>query len=86
MLCQAHELSPGQLEEKELFLGALRVSLSIPQTDRLWPAINIPLAQCPAQAGWQALLLITYLSFLIAGMMTVFIIKLLGNSVAFGGS
>lgn len=86
LLCQAHELSPSQLEEKELFLRVLRVSLSIPQTDRLWPAVNISLAHCPAQGGWQALLLITYLSFLIAGMMTVFIIKLLGNSVAFGGS
>lgn len=36
--------------------------------------------------GGRLLHLITYLSFLIAGMMTVFIIKLLGNSLAFGGS
>lgn len=36
--------------------------------------------------GGGLLHLITYLSFLIAGMMTVFIIKLLGNSLAFGGS
>lgn len=34
--------------------------------------------------GGGLLHLITYLSFLIAGMMTVFIIKLLGNSLAFG--
>lgn len=40
--------------ERALSLRA-RGILAVPQADRLWPGVNIPLAWCPAQGGWRAL-------------------------------